>query len=140
MKTISSGSTQNTTPAPSQQAKRNYWAEDSKMSEIPTLISDSKVDLTGQVAAPPSAYVAQPVANLDALNQQLALPTKPEPGIDLSILTSVVKPLDQCYEPDEIWESQHLIMEVSQLIRKDKENVEKDEDYQFQVYQNQVLD
>lgn len=103
-------------------------------------MSDSGPDISGQVAAPPSAYVSKPIANLESLNHQLVLPTKPEPGIDLSILTSVVKPLDQIYENDELWESQHLIMEVSQLIRRDKEVVEKEEDYQFQVYQNQNLD
>lgn len=102
----------------------NYW--DSKHTEISSIpsIAGASENVQG-ILAPPSAYVGHQVANLSALNQKLILPTKTEGGIDLSLLTSVVKPSDIVYEKDELWDYEHLIIEIAQIIRNQKDEPEK---------------
>jgi hypothetical protein len=65
------------------------------------------------------------VADLDYLNQKLVIPTKTEGGIDLSLLTSIVKPAEVVYERDELWDYQHLIIELSNIIRSQKDEPKK---------------
>jgi len=110
----------------------NPWDKESSsdIASIPTL--STQIESGGQVAAPPSAYIANTVRNLTDLDK-LSIPQNPEPGIDLGLLTSVLKPPQAVFENDELWDYQHLIIEVSQAIREDNEEVDKDEEFQAQV-------
>ena len=106
-------------PPKNMQNIKNFWdAKETTIASIPTLNAAS--DTGTNVIAPPSAYVGNQVADLDKLNQKLVLPTKTEGGIDLSLLTSVVKPAEIVYERDELWDYQHLIIEIAQIIRNQK--------------------
>ena len=102
----------------------NFWdSKPTSVSSIPTMNAIS--DAPGGIVAPPSAYVGSQVANLGTLNQKLVIPTKTDSGIDLSLLTSVVKPAEIVYERDELWDYQHLIIEIAQIIRNQKDEPEK---------------
>ena len=101
----------------------NFWdSKPTNIAAIPTMNAIS--DTPGGIVAPPSAYVGHQVANLEMLNQKLVLPTKTEGGIDLSLLSSVVKPAEIVYERDELWDYQHLIIEIAQIIRNQKDEPE----------------
>jgi hypothetical protein len=107
----------------SMQTIKNYWDKGEAISSIPLINAIS--DNAPSVVAPPSSYVGHQVADLDYLNQKLVIPTKTEGGLDLSLLTSVVKPIDIVYEKDELWDYQHLIIEIAQIIRNQKEEPAK---------------
>ena len=102
---------------------KNYWDQGTAVSSIPTInaVSDSGPG----VLAPPTQYVGNQVADLDYLNQKLMIPTKTESGIDLSLLTSVIKPASVVYEKDEVWDYQHLIIDISHLIQSQKDEPPK---------------
>lgn len=103
---------------------KSYWDNSGTIQSIPTIgvISDNN---TGNLIAAPSSYVGQQVSDLNQLNKKLVLPTKTESGIDLSLLTSVVKPVETVYEKDEIWDYQHLIIDISKIIRSQTEEPAK---------------
>ena len=105
----------------SMQNAKNYWDDRSvTIQSIPTIggVSDNN---TGNLVAAPSSYVGQQVSDLNLLNKKLVLPTKSDSGIDLSLLTSVVKPVETVYENDEIWDYNHLIIDISKIVRSQTE-------------------
>lgn len=102
---------------------KSYWDNTGAMSSIPSINTVS--DTGPGVTAPPSAYVGNQVADLDYLNQKLMIPTKTEDGIDISLLTSVIKPANVVYEKDEIWDYQHMIIDISRLIQSQKDEPPK---------------
>jgi hypothetical protein len=57
----------------------------------------------------------------------------PEEGIDLSILTSVVKPWQQVDEHDVHWDYQTLTIEVAHAIRSEKDELERDDEIQDSI-------
>lgn len=101
-----------------EKAVKNYW-DNKDIASIPSINTIS--DTGTNIIVPPISYVGHQVADLDILNQKLVLPTKTEGGIDVSLLTSVVKPIDVVYEQDELWDYQHLIIEIAQIIRNSKD-------------------
>lgn len=112
--------------APKQmQTIKNYWDNKETISSIPMMNNISDSQGGSGVVAPPTAYVGHQVADLDYLNQKLVIPTKTEGGIDLSLLTSIVKPSEVVYERDELWDYQHLIIELSNIIRSQKDEPKK---------------
>jgi hypothetical protein len=113
-------------PSKEMKSMKNYWDQGTSVGAIPTIttISDSAPGLL----APPTQYVGNQVADLDYLNQKLTIPTKTESGIDLSLLTSVIKPASVVYEKDEVWDYQHLIIDISHLIQSQKEEAPKNVD------------
>ena len=116
----------------------NPWDKESTtdISSIPTL--GTEVESRGEVAAPPTTYIANSVRDLREL-EKLSIPQNPEPGVDLSLLTSALKPPAAVFETDELWDYQHLIIEVSQAIREDREEVDKDEEFQAQMVQSMSM-
>ncbi len=48
-------------------------------------------------------------------------------GIDLSLLTAVLCPMDALHEPDEPWEFDRLLQEVSQAIQAEVDAKEQEE-------------
>mmetsp|Transcript_2760 Transcript_2760/g.4290 ORF Transcript_2760/g.4290 Transcript_2760/m.4290 type:complete len:126 (+) Transcript_2760:622-999(+) len=94
--------------------RKNYWDE-GEVQHIPTMLAENTLEPSSEVAAPPTAYAGKQLG-IDSLNQQVTLPSQPEEGIDLSILTSVVRPAELVFEHDENWSYQQLIIEVSKLI------------------------
>lgn len=121
-------------PSVSSTKKRpeNPWDKESTsdIASIPTL--SAPTESRGEVAAPPSAYIANTVRSLMDL-EKLSIPQHPESGIDLGLLTAVLKQPQTVFENDELWDYQHLIIEVSQAIREETEEVDKDEEFQAQV-------
>jgi Intraflagellar transport protein 43 len=119
---------------------KNYWDTKDSVPSIPTI--NTIADANTLTTAPPTAYIGQKVADLDALNKKIVLPTKTETGIDLSLLTSVVKPVEVVYENDELWDYQHLIIEISQIIRNQKEEPSKpmEESEPFSEYEFMPFD
>mmetsp|Transcript_1107 Transcript_1107/g.2698 ORF Transcript_1107/g.2698 Transcript_1107/m.2698 type:complete len:130 (-) Transcript_1107:1204-1593(-) len=115
-------------PEPNAKAEeRNFnpWDIGTTVTNITTIETSNAGSLAGQVAAPPSSYAGQHVVELSVLNERQTIPAQPEPGIDLSLLTSAVKPLELINEGDELWDYQHLIIEVSQAIRQEAESQHK---------------
>lgn len=113
---------------------KNYWDNTGAVSSIPSINTVS--DTGPGLIAPPTAYVGNQVADLDDLNKKLMIPTKTETGIDLSLLTSVIKPASVVYEKDELWDYQHLIIEISRLIQSQKDEPPKklEEEDQFNEF------
>jgi hypothetical protein len=130
-----------TAPKDEKQVK-NYW-DNKEIASIPSINTIS--DTGTNIIVPPISYVGHQVADLDILNQKLVLPTKTEGGIDVSLLTSVVKPVDVVYEQDELWDYQHLIIEIAQIIRNSKdepvktvEETENFEDFDVMPFEENV--
>ena len=101
-----------------QQPRRNdYWGE-SQVAEIPSIPSGGAEPLATS-DGPSTMHVHHEVTDLSRLNQQATLPTQPEAGINLSLLTSVVKPANQVYEMNENWDHNQLMIEVSHIIENE---------------------
>lgn len=98
----------------------NYW-DDSEIIQVPSMSANIVSDSSTAIAAPPTSYIGRDIADIESLNSQLTLPTQPEPGVNLSLLTSVVRPPDQVFEQNEIWDKDHLLMELSRVIRDEAE-------------------
>jgi len=108
--------------------QRRHFAVDDEGEEdimvIPDLDEDHEEDLQNQVAdAPANFRSVQSMRELDSQIKGLELLSSN--GVDLSILTSVLVPRDKLEELDEAWEPESLLEQVSQKMRKEKEERNK---------------
>lgn len=71
------------------------------------------------VAAPPSV-TAHKVIKISDLNNDIAksVPSSVEPGIDLSVLTQLIRPVEDLIEADMSWDYKTLQTEISQAVSK----------------------
>ena len=97
-----------------------YW--DNKTTElvIPEMDADGGGvdDMMGQVAEPPK--LEQNMANLRELEKEIALnvPTITQDGVDISLLTSVIRPIADLIETDMNWDYNSLQAEIGQNYRE----------------------
>ena len=96
-----------------------YW--DNKTTEL--VIPEMDADLGGedfhaQVAEPPK--LEQNMANLRELEKDLALnvPSITQDGVDISLLTSVIRPIADLIETDMGWDYLNLQAEIGQNYRE----------------------
>ena len=75
-------------------------------------------DVTYQVAEPPR--VEQTMASLQVLEKDLALnvPSQTADGVDISLLTSVIRPIADLIETDMYWDYLGLQAEIGQNYRE----------------------
>lgn len=131
------GDTSTTTPAPTGGAstttptgmsddkkKGHFDGDDDVIPVIPDLEEEAEEDITRQVAAPPPpsmAYGAN-VRSIRELDSQIAsrglsqLPTNPEEGVDLAILTQCLCAEHQVFEEDATWDHELIFQEVASDI------------------------
>ena len=116
-----------------QQSGGSVWDVDNQpLMEIPTMEVGDPQEPSSNIAPPPQA-VAATITDISTLNKELqknSIANNPEDGIDLSLLTSVVKPWSQVNEMDEFWDYAKLSIEVAHAIQQDEEELEVDEDFQ----------
>eukprot|EP00347_Sterkiella_histriomuscorum_P022446 403338458 len=96
-----------------------YW--DNKTTElmIPEMEADGGVDeFSYQMAEPPR--VEQTMASLQVLEKDLALnvPSITQDGVDISLLTSVIRPIADLIETDMYWDYLGLQAEIGQNYRE----------------------
>lgn len=98
-----------------------YW--DNKTTElvIPEMEADfgpASDDIYAQVAEPPK--LEQNMANLRELEKDLALnvPSITNEGVDISLLTSVIRPIADLIETDMQWDYLTLQAEIGQNYRE----------------------
>ena len=118
---------------PEEAPQKSVWDQDTQpLMEIPTMEVGEAHEPASNIAPPPQA-VAATITDISTLNKELqknSIANNPEDGIDLSLLTSVVKPWSQVNEMDEFWDYAKLSIEVAHAISKDEEELEVDEDYE----------
>eukprot|EP00743_Colponemidia_sp_Colp-15_P002707 GILK01002932.1.p1 GENE.GILK01002932.1~~GILK01002932.1.p1 ORF type:complete len:187 (-),score=27.76 GILK01002932.1:105-608(-) len=133
--TKSGWGSESTSAAPSsdfQQQKplkpRNHWDDSVQdLPVIPDLEEDTTEDITRQVAAPPTVRVQKVQAIRDlSHDMKFSLPTNPEAGVDLSILTSGLCPQSLVTEEDEPWEYDQLVQEIATALINEQEEEERD--------------
>jgi len=100
-------------------AAASYW--DAKTTEIfiPEMGEDgAPEDVSTVVAEPPS--VDHKMTNLRELNKDFALnvPSTTQDGIDISLLTSVIRPIADLIETDMQWDYLGLQAEIGQNYRE----------------------
>lgn len=96
-----------------------YW--DNKTTElvIPEMEAEAGGDdFQAQVAEPPK--LEQNMANLRELEKDLALnvPSITQDGVDISLLTSVIRPIADLIETDMSWDYLNLQAEIGQNYRE----------------------
>ena len=69
------------------------------------------------MAAPPTV-TAHKIIKIADLNNDIAkaVPSSVEPGIDLSVLTQLIRPVDDLIEADMSWDYKTLQTEISQAV------------------------
>lgn len=94
---------------------------------IPDLDDEQEEDLAFKVAeAPKNVRQVQSLQELNKNIQGLELPTNPaDERIDISLLSSVLAPRELLEEPDDHWEFEALLEELSQAMTTDKESHEE---------------
>eukprot|EP00727_Mastigamoeba_balamuthi_P011268 m51a1_g6764 hypothetical protein (206) ;mRNA; f:98503-99215 len=83
-------------------------------------------DLVREVAAPPR-FAQRPIATIRELDKglQFTLPPAPDAGIDLSLLTSQLRPPVTVVEADVTWDFESLFQRVSTEIIAEQEEAER---------------
>mmetsp|Transcript_49387 Transcript_49387/g.56715 ORF Transcript_49387/g.56715 Transcript_49387/m.56715 type:complete len:145 (+) Transcript_49387:37-471(+) len=103
--------------------KNNHWDEKAEEIQlIPEIDDTGEEDFQKQVASVPNV-VSNKVQALEALNQDLKkhIPNNPEPGVDLTLLTTCMRPYNEVFETDDAWEYHTLQTEISLAIREELE-------------------
>lgn len=78
---------------------------------------DYEEEILKSVAAPPTV-TAHKIIKIADLNNDIAkaVPSSVEPGIDLSVLTQLIRPVDDLIEADMSWDYKTLQTEISQAV------------------------
>mmetsp|Transcript_13143 Transcript_13143/g.24363 ORF Transcript_13143/g.24363 Transcript_13143/m.24363 type:complete len:145 (-) Transcript_13143:114-548(-) len=113
----------------SKPSRNNHFASEANDGDdimiIPDLDEDQEEDLQLKVAeAPKNIRVVQSLTELDSQISGLQIPlvgNSKGPRIDLSLISSVLVPRDKLEEPDEPWDFEQLLEQVSQEVNKQEE-------------------
>lgn len=89
---------------------------------------DTADDIAGKVAAAPRNQ-GRKVYTLKELDDEggLNVSSSRQAGVDLSLLTSALCPPQALEEPDQIWEFDRLLQQLSQQMTADAEKLEQEE-------------
>ena len=99
--------------------KQNLWDEQVEELDIPELDNDAEVEQTNiDVSAPPE--IENKMMGLEELEKDMVhnVPSQIEDGVDLSILTSVIRPIADLIEADIPWDYKSLQAEIGQAYRE----------------------
>lgn len=85
--------------------------------------------LVQEVAAPPK-QVTKPVVSIRELEKEskFVLPPPPDPGIDLSALSALLRPPILVTESDELWETEGMFVKLTGEILAEQEEEEQDKE------------
>ena len=101
-------------------AAASYWEAKTEEIFIPDMQDDTEAttEFTSVVAEPPS--IDNKMTNLRELNKDFALnvPSTTQDGIDISLLTSVIRPIADLIETDMPWDYLGLQAEIGQNYRE----------------------
>ena len=102
-------------------AAASYWEAKTEEIFIPDMQDDgteATTEFTSVVAEPPS--LDNKMTNLRELNKDFALnvPSTTQDGIDISLLTSVIRPIADLIETDMPWDYLGLQAEIGQNYRE----------------------
>merc|ERR1719235_1622306 len=101
--------------------KAGHFDNDDDVIPVIPDLEEAEEDITRQVAAPPIAY-SQNVRSIRELDSQISsrglsqLPTNPEEGVDLAILTQCLCAEHQVFEEDSQWDHELIFQEVASDI------------------------
>eukprot|EP00746_Dinoflagellata_sp_MGD_P167223 gnl/MRDRNA2_/MRDRNA2_97675_c0_seq1.p1 gnl/MRDRNA2_/MRDRNA2_97675_c0~~gnl/MRDRNA2_/MRDRNA2_97675_c0_seq1.p1 ORF type:complete len:218 (-),score=57.70 gnl/MRDRNA2_/MRDRNA2_97675_c0_seq1:65-718(-) len=111
--------------------KSHFDGDDDVIPVIPDLEEEAEEDITRQVAAPPIAY-SQNVRSIREMDSAISsrglsqLPTTPEEGVDLAILTQCLCAEHQVFEEDSQWDHELIFQEVASDINAELNAQEND--------------
>jgi len=111
--------------------KSHFDGDDDVIPVIPDLEEEAEEDITRQVAAPPIAY-SQNVRSIREMDSAISsrglsqLPTTPEEGVDLAILTQCLCAEHQVFEEDSTWDHELIFQEVASDINAELNAQEND--------------
>ena len=97
---------------------KNLWDEKVEELEIPELEAEAEEQPQMDVVAPPE--IENKMMGLEELEKDMVhnVPSQIEDGVDLSILTSVIRAVPDLVEPDIQWDYKSLQTEIGQIYRE----------------------
>ena len=97
---------------------KNMWDEKVEELDIPELEADAEPTNTNEVTLPPE--IENKMMSLDELEKDMIhnVPSQIEEGVDLSLLTSVIRPISDLIEADISWDYKSLQTEIGQAYRE----------------------
>ena len=97
---------------------KNLWDEKVEELEIPELEAEAEEQAQAEVAIPPE--IENKMMGLEELEKDMVhnVPSQIEDGVDLSILTSVIRAVPDLVEPDIPWDYKSLQTEIGQIYRE----------------------
>ena len=97
---------------------KNMWDEKVEELDIPELEADAEAPTQQEIAMPPE--IENKMMGLEELEKDMVhnVPSQIEDGVDLSILTSVIRPISDLIEADIPWDYKSLQAEIGQAYRE----------------------
>ena len=97
---------------------KNLWDEKVEELDIPELENEAEEIIQNDITAPPE--IENKMMGLDELEKDMQhnVPSQIEEGVDLSILTSVIRPIADLIEADIPWDYKSLQAEIGQAYRE----------------------
>ena len=97
---------------------KNMWDEKVEELDIPELEGDAEQPTQQEISMPPE--IENKMLGLDELEKDMVhnVPSQIEDGVDLSILTSVIRPIADLIEADISWDYKSLQAEIGQAYRE----------------------
>ena len=107
---------------------KNMWDEKVEELDIPELEGDAEQPTQQEISMPPE--IENRMMGLDELEKDMVhnVPSQIEDGVDLSILTSVIRPIADLIEADISWDYKSLQAEIGQAYREKFKKVIKQEE------------
>mmetsp|Transcript_5933 Transcript_5933/g.5093 ORF Transcript_5933/g.5093 Transcript_5933/m.5093 type:complete len:140 (+) Transcript_5933:30-449(+) len=106
--------------------QNNVWDEKVEELDIPELEAETEAAPTNDITLPPE--IENKMMGLDELEKDMIhnVPSQIEDGVDLSILTSVIRPIADLIEADILWDYKSLQTEIGQAYREKFDNKTKE--------------